>query len=149
MIIDETLIDLNVVGNTKEEVIRHLAQLADRQGRIQDIEKYSKAVMHRESEYSTAMGFGIAIPHGKTDAVIEPFLCFAKVDKVDWNALDGGLVDLVFMIGVPEEAGNTHLKILASISRKLMKEEFRSGLRNAGTAKELMEFLLTSDLGIG
>ena len=149
MIIDETLIDLNVVGKTKEEVIRHLAQLADRQGRIQDIEKYSKAVMHRESEYSTAMGFGIAIPHGKTDAVIEPFLCFAKVDKVDWNALDGGLVDLVFMIGVPEEAGNTHLKILASISRKLMKEEFRNGLRNAGTAKELMEFLLTSDLGIG
>jgi len=149
MIIDETLIDLNVVGKTKEEVIGHLAQLASRQGRIQDIEKYSKAVMHRESEYSTAMGFGIAIPHGKTDAVIEPFLCFAKVDKVDWNALDGGLVDLVFMIGVPEEAGNTHLKILASISRKLMKEEFRNGLRNAGTATELMQFLLTSDLGIG
>ncbi len=149
MIIEETLIDLKMDGTTKEEVIRHLAELAQSQGRIQDIEEYIKAVLHRETEYSTAMGFGIAIPHGKTAAVTEPFLCFAKVGSIDWKALDGGPVDLVFMIGVPENAGNEHLKILASISRKLMKEEFRSGLREAGSSSELMQFLLNSDLGIG
>ena len=106
-------------------------------------------VFEREAEGMTGIGNSIAIPHGKTAAVTEPFLCFAKVASIDWNALDGGPVDLVFMIGVPENAGNEHLKILASISRKLMKEEFRSGLREAGSSTELMQFLLKSDLGIG
>ena len=72
MIIEETLIDLKTGGTTKEEVIRHLAELAQQQGRIQDIEEYIKAVLHRETEYSTAMGFGIAIPHGKTAAATWP-----------------------------------------------------------------------------
>lgn len=148
MIINEALIDLAVAKNRKEDVIRHLAELANKEGRVNDLEKYIEAVLHRETEYSTAMGFGIAIPHGKTSAVTEPFLCFAKVNSVDWNALDGNPVDLVFMIGVPEEAGNEHLKILASISRKLMKQEFRDGLRGVTTNTELMELLQNSDLGL-
>jgi len=148
MIINEALIDLSVNQNSKEEVIRHLAGLAMKEGRVNDLEKYVAAVLHRETEYSTAMGFGVAIPHGKTDAVTEPFLCFAKVNSVDWNALDEGLVDLVFLIGVPEEAGTTHLKILASISRKLMKQEFRDQLRSINSSAELMQFLQNSELGI-
>ena len=148
MIINEALIDLSVNKNTKEDIINHLAGLALKEDRISNLEEYKKAVLHRETEYSTAMGFGIAIPHGKTDAVKEPFLCFAKVNSVDWNALDGKPVDLVFMIGVPEEAGTTHLKILASISRKLMKQEFRDGLRSASTPAEVIDFLQKNDLGI-
>ncbi len=148
MIINEALIDLNTALDTKEAVIRHLARLAKKEGRITDLEKYVEAALHRETEYSTAMGFGIAIPHGKTSAVTEPFLCFAKVDAVDWNALDGNPVDLVFMIGVPEEAGTAHLKILASISRKLMKQDFRDSLRNVASNSELIQLLQNSDLGI-
>lgn len=148
MIINEGLIDLNVTQTTKEGVIERLAALAQAEGRVNNLEEYIKAVLHRETEYSTAMGFGIAIPHGKTDAVTEPFLCFAKVGKVDWSALDGNPVDLVFMIGVPEDAGTAHLKILASISRKLMKQEFRDGLRNAKSPSELIEFLQSSELGL-
>ncbi|HHV13331.1 MAG TPA: PTS transporter subunit EIIA [Clostridiales bacterium] len=148
MIINEALIDLNTALDTKEAVIRHLAGLAKKEGRISDLEKYVEAALHRETEYSTAMGFGIAIPHGKTSAVTEPFLCFAKVDSVDWNALDGNPVDLVFMIGVPEEAGTAHLKILASISRKLMKQDFRDSLRNVTSNSELIQLLQNSDLGI-
>jgi PTS system, fructose subfamily, IIA component len=148
MIINEALIDLSVTQSKKEDVIRHLAELAKKEGRVNDIEKYIKAVLHRETEYSTAMGFGVAIPHGKTAAVTEPFLCFAKVNSVDWNALDGEAVDLIFLIGVPEEAGTTHLKILASISRKLMKQDFRDALRNVSSNTELMQLLQSSDLGI-
>lgn len=148
MIIDESLIDLEVTQKTRDEVIEHLASLALKEGRISNVEEYKKAVLLREAEYSTAMGFGIAIPHGKTAAVKEPFLCFAKVNSVDWNSLDGSPVDLVFMIGVGEDAGTTHLKILASISRKLMKQEFRDGLRSAKNATELMQFLQDSDLGL-
>lgn len=148
MIINEALIDLDTIKNTKEEVIEHLTGLALKEGRISDPKVYQQAVLHRETEYSTAMGFGIAIPHGKTAAVTEPFLCFAKVNSVDWNALDGEPVDLVFMIGVPEDAGSAHLKILASISGKLMKQDFRDGLRSAKSPAELMQFLQSSELGI-
>ena len=94
------------------------------------------------------MGFGIAIPHGKSSAVKEPFLCFGKVDSVEWNSLDKKPVNMVFMIGVPEEAGNAHLKILANISRKLMKQEFRDSLNEMKTSEELMDFLIKSELGI-
>lgn len=148
MIINEALIDLSVAQGTKEGVIDHLAGLALAEGRISNVDEYKTAVLHRETEYSTAMGFGIAIPHGKTAAVTEPFLCFARVNAVDWSALDGEPVDLVFMIGVPENAGTTHLKILASISRKLMKQEFRDELRNAKSPSELIQFLQNSDLGL-
>ena len=148
MIINESLIDLNVKQKTKEEVIRYLTELAIKEGRVEDADIYVKAVMNREGEYSTGMGFGIAIPHGKTSAVKEPFLCFGKVESIEWNSLDGAPVNLVFMIGVPEAAGNEHLKILAKISRKLMKQEFRDSLSNIESSAELMEFLLKSELGI-
>ncbi len=148
MIINEALIDLSVNLNSKEAIIDYLADLALKENRITDVKTYREAVLHRETEYSTAMGFGIAIPHGKTSAVKEPFLCFAKVNSVDWNALDGKPVDLVFMIGVPQDAGTSHLKILASISRKLMKQDFRDGLRAANTPAALLDFLKNSDLGI-
>lgn len=149
MIINEALINLNITSTTKEEVVKELAQLANAEGRIENIDTYIKAVLKREEEYSTAVGFGVAIPHGKTDAVKEPFLTFAKVPQVDWDALDGEPVDLVFMIGVPEEsAGSLHLKILAGISRKLMKEEFRDGLRSSKTALDIIELLKNSDIGL-
>lgn len=149
MIINESLINLNIMSATKEEVIRELAKLADAEGRLEDIEAYVKAVLHREEDYSTAVGFGVAIPHGKTNAVKEPFLIFAKVNQVDWDALDGEPVDLVFMIGVPEEsAGSLHLKILAGISRKLMKDEFREGLRASQTEADVIELLKNSDIGL-
>lgn len=148
MIINESLVDLNVKQKTKEEVIRYLTELAIKEGRVNEAEKYVEAVLNREKEYSTGMGFGIAIPHGKSSAVIEPFLCFGKVDSVEWKSLDGNPVNMVFMIGVPEEAGNAHLKILANISRKLMKQDFREELMKIESSSGLMEFLLKSELGI-
>lgn len=148
MIINEGLIDLDISLKTKEEVIRYLTGLAKKEGRVDQEDIYVQAVMDREKEYSTGMGFGIAIPHGKTAAVKEAFLCFGKVDSVEWDSLDGAPVNMVFMIGVPEAAGNAHLKILANISRKLMKQDFRNDLSNIKTSEELMEFLLKSELGI-
>ena len=149
MLINEKLISLNCQGADKESVIRELALLASNEGRLIDIEKYTAAVLHRESEYSTAVGFGVAIPHGKTDAVKEPFLLFGKVNSVDWASLDGSLVDLVFMIGVPEaEADSLHLKILAALSRKLMKEPFREALRKADSAEALIQVLKEYEIGI-
>ncbi|WP_105614588.1 PTS sugar transporter subunit IIA [Vallitalea okinawensis] len=142
MLINEQLIEMNLSVNTKEEAIRYLASLAKGAGRINNIDEYVKAVLKREEECSTAVGFGVAIPHGKTDAVNEPFLGFAKVKDLDWQALDDNTVDIVFIIGVPAaQAGSEHLKILAMISRKLMKQDFREQLRKVETKEELLHVL--------
>ncbi len=144
MLINEALIDMALDADTKEEVVRGLATLAYKDGKINDCEKYIEAVLNREAEYSTAVGFGIAIPHGKTEAVTEPFLGFGKVKEVDWNALDTKPVDLVFIIGVPKkDSGSLHLKLLAKLSRKLMNETFRDELRKAETKKDIIAILET------
>ncbi|MBC7087286.1 MAG: PTS sugar transporter subunit IIA [Tissierellales bacterium] len=148
MLINENLILLNSNAKNKNDLIRDLSILANNDGKINNIDEYIEAVLKREREYSTAVGFGVAIPHGKSDSVIEPFLAFARVNDIDWDSPDGKPVDIVFLIGVPEkDAGSLHLKILANLSRKLMKEDFRESLRNISSKQELLEFLNKSELG--
>lgn len=147
MLITKDLVSIPAEGNDKETIIRNLAEIAYAQGKVEDKEKYVTAVLKREEEYSTAVGFHVAIPHGKTDAVKSPFFMYGKVDKVDWKALDGEPVDHVFLIGVPDEAeGKTHLQILAKLSRKLMKSEFREELVKANTPDELIKVLEANEL---
>ena len=102
MLINKNLIALNLDSRTKEETIRKMAQMAADEGKVENIEEYVKTVLRREEEFSTAVGFGVAIPHGKTDAVKEPLLAFAKVNNIEWDAPDGKPVSMVFLIGVPE-----------------------------------------------
>jgi PTS system fructose-specific IIA component len=148
MLINERLIVLDSQSRDRDELIRELASLAYKDGKLNDIDEYIEAVLKRESEYSTAVGFGVAIPHGKSDSVVEPFLAFARAKDIDWNSPDDKPVDIVFLIGVPEkDAGSLHLKILANLSRKLMKEDFRNSLRDIKTNEDLLDFLNKSELG--
>lgn len=125
MLISKELILTHVDGDSKVAILESMSQAALKAGKIKDKEAYLTAVLKREEEYSTAVGFAVAIPHGKTDAVVEPFFMYGKVKDIDWKALDSNPVDHVFLIGVPEaEAGNAHLQILAKLSRKLMKKIF-------------------------
>ena len=149
MLINEDLIMLDLPAKTKEEAINLLGQKAKQAGRVSDVDGYTKAVLAREEQYSTGVGFGVAIPHGKTDAVTEPFLMFATVKSLDWSSLDGKDVDLIFAIGVPEADSSTlHLKILSKLSRQLMKEDFRVNLRSAKTPQDIIQILKDSDVGI-
>lgn len=139
MLLNEDSIILGCELNDKEEIIRYLANVALSINRIVETEPYIQAVLHRESEFSTGVGYGVAIPHGKSNVVREAFVLFCKVNDVDWNSLDGTSVNMVFMIGVPEQDNsNEHLKILALLSRKLMKEEFRLALTNSKTKEEVL-----------
>lgn len=133
----------SVQFKTKEEIIVHLSQLALDAGKITDVDSYIHAVLEREETASTAVGFGISIPHGEAVAVRESFVaCLHLMQPVTW---DHDEVDLVFMIGVPLSSRNKeHLRILAMLSRHLMKEDFRKELRSAGTDHafyECMKFL--------
>lgn len=149
MIISKELVRLNLEATTKVEALEKLAKQAADYGKVNNISTYIEAVLKREEEYSTAVGFGVAIPHGKSEAVNEPFFMFATVDKLDWNSLDGEPVDMVFLIGVPtKDAGSIHLKILAALSRKLMKAPFREALRSASTPEDVIKVLEENELGL-
>lgn len=140
-IITEELIVLDLDVNTKEEAIDELTKVIDKQGRLIDCDRFIEQVIKREEMFSTAIGFDVAIPHGKSDAVKNAALGFAKLkNEIQWSKEEK--VKFVFLIAVPEaEAGNTHLKILAQISRNLMKEEFREQLNSATQKSEFLELL--------
>lgn len=142
MLFQENTIILDCDLRNKKDIIQYMSQIAFENSKINQIEPFVQAVLHREGEFSTGVGYGIAIPHGKSIVVKEAFVVFCKVDQVDWESLDGTLVDMVFMIGVPmNDQSNEHLKILAMLSRKLMKEEFRTLLSNSKTKNEILSIL--------
>lgn len=139
MIIDKGLILLDLSGD-KKEIISTLANQAFHQGRLEDKQVYIDAVLKREQEYSTALGYEVAIPHGQSDTVKDPFVVFGRVkDPIIW---DKNSVRLIFMIGVPKHnQDKIHMKILANISRKLIDEEFRKKLIEAKDENEIYEIL--------
>ena len=139
MIIDKGLILLDLSGD-KKEIISTLANQAFHQGRLEDKQVYIDAVLKREQEYSTALGYEVAIPHGHSDTVKDPFVVFGRVkEPIIW---DKNSVRLIFMIGVPKHnQDKIHMKILANISRKLIDEDFRKKLIEAKDENEIYEIL--------
>ena len=139
----EDLIIMELQGNSKDEVMDELVDKIDATGVIKKKKKFRKALDGREKESSTGIGYGIAIPHGKSKAVEAPRVAFGlKKEGVDWQSIDGTKANLIFMIAVPEKAaGDTHLKILQMLSRKLMDEDFREALIHAENKDEVITLL--------
>jgi len=147
MLIAEDLIVMNLAAADKQQAIGILANKAALAGRINSVSKYTAAVMQREIDYSTAIGFGTAISHGKSDSVIEPFLMFAAVKSINWLGQENEPLHMIFLIGVPAAASSTiHLTILARLSRLMMKEEFRSALQAAESPKSVLKILTDYEL---
>ena len=144
------LVFVNENLKNQNEVIEKLTDEVYKHGLIKDKEQFIAAVLKREEEFSTAVGYNFAIPHGKTDTVTEPFIAYLKtIDKFKWNEEDTSEVDTVFMIGVPESGKDvTHLRFLSQISRKLMNEEFRKELEDCNDCEETFVLLDQINNGI-
>ena len=135
-------IKVGATAANQMDAIDQLVALQDKSGNISDKAAYKEAILKRESEFSTAVGDGIAIPHAKTAAVKKPGLAAMTVPGgVDWKAPDGENSDLMFMIAAPEGEANTHLEILANLSAMLMHEEFANALRAAKTPAEFLKVI--------
>ena len=135
-------IDLNGKVTGKNETLDAMVALMAKSGKINDVEKYRKGVYAREEEGTTGIGEGIAIPHCKSDAVSKPGLAAMVIkDGVDFDALDGGKVSLIFLIAAPNTEDNVHLDVLSKLSVLLMDENFTSGLRNAKTVEEFFSVI--------
>ncbi len=126
----------------KNDAIAEMVQKLDQEGLLLDREAYHQAVLHRESEYSTGIGMGVAIPHGKSKGVKAPALVFARSEAgVEFDAMDGKPSFLLFMVAVPEDSADTHLKVLSSLSRKLMHQEVRDALMKADSYDAIIQIL--------
>ena len=138
-LLKEQAIELNAKVSSKKQAIDKMVELMTRNGNINDKEKYLQTVLKREEEGTTGIGEGIAIPHGKTDAVSRPGLSAMVVpDGVEFNSLDGQPVKLLFLIAAPNSKDNVHLDVLSRLSTLLMDTEFRKALLNAKTPKEFL-----------
>lgn len=128
--INKEMIVLDSELKSRDNIINSLAQKALDLGYVSNLEEYINAVKKRENEFSTAIGYRVSIPHGKSEAVNEAFIAFLRSKEAfKWDENQEEEVKLVFLIGVPEsKKENLHLKILAQISRKLMDENFREEL---------------------
>lgn len=128
--------------DTQEAVIEQLAHQALQLQLLEDEALFTKAVYRREQEFSTAVGFGVAIPHGMSDAVIDAFVGFVKPKQPILWGEDKKEVQLIFLIGVPESKKNViHLKLISQISKNLMKQEFREKLMACNDSDEAFQYL--------
>lgn len=134
---------LDVDGASRDDVVRRLVELGAATGQVRDVDAVVAAALARERQGTTGVGQGIAIPHAKSAEVSAPLVAFARsTEGVEWESMDGEPAHLVFLIAVPEEqAGDEHLRILATLSRALTKAEFRDALLRAGSRTEVLRVL--------
>ncbi|WP_045732069.1 fructose-specific PTS transporter subunit EIIC [Pseudarthrobacter chlorophenolicus] len=129
------------LGNDPEAVIRHLASKVAATGRATEVEGLFADAYAREQKTATGIPGGIAIPHCRSAAVVEPTLAMARLSpKVDFGAKDGP-ADLVFFIAAPDGADQAHLKLLSKLARSLIKKDFTAALRNASSEAEIVELV--------
>ena len=145
-LLDARSISLTGTPKTKSEALDQIIDLMVRSGKINDREVYRAQVYAREEESTTGIGEGIAIPHGKCDAVTKPGLAAMVIkDGVEFDSLDGRPVTLMFLIAAPNTKDNVHLDVLSKLSVLLMDENFADNLRNAASVDEFLKIVDQAD----
>ena len=145
-LLDVKSISLDLAPGSKSEALDMAIDLMVKSGKINDREAYKKQVYLREEESTTGIGEGIAIPHGKCDAVDKPGLAAMVIKNgVDFDSLDGEPVTLLFLIAAPNTEDNVHLDVLSKLSVLMMDEEFSKSLRQAKSVEEFLAIIDKAD----
>ena len=140
--LSENCINLDLKGTNKGQIIDELVEMLNAAGKLNDKEEYKKEILKRESQSSTGLEEGIAIPHAKTSAVKVPSIAFGLSKAgVDYDSLDGEPSKLFFMIAAPANASDTHIEVLSKLTTTLLDENIRERLLNATSSKEVIEIL--------
>jgi fructose-specific phosphotransferase system IIA component len=148
-ILNETVVQTNLPGTTKEEIINAMIELAGTQKQVADKERMRTAIFDREKIMSTGVGSGFAIPHGKTDAVDDIVAAFAvTAQPIDYQSLDDQPVRLVFLLVGRDNMVGPHIKLLSRISRLMNKEDFRKQLLESETSQEILELFRQEEAAI-
>ncbi|WP_308009572.1 fructose-specific PTS transporter subunit EIIC [uncultured Fusobacterium sp.] len=142
--LSENCINLDLKGTNKSQIIDELIEILSAAGKLNDKDEYKKEILKRESQSSTGLEEGIAIPHAKTSAVKVPSIAFGLSKAgVDYDSLDGEPSKLFFMIAAPANASDTHIEILSKLTTTLLDDGVRERLLNVASPKEVIEILST------
>lgn len=145
-LLDPRSISLDAAPTSKSETLDKAVELMAASGKLSDVEAFRKQVYAREEESTTGIGEGIAIPHGKCDAVKKPGLAAMVIKNgVDFDSLDGEPVTLLFLIAAPNTKDNVHLDVLSKLSVLMMDENFSDSLRNASSVEEFLSIIDKAD----
>lgn len=145
-LLDKRSISLDAAPVDKKATLDMAVELMAKSGKLMDVEQYCAQVYAREEESTTGIGEGIAIPHGKCDAVKTPGLAAMVIKNgVDYDSLDGEPVTLLFLIAAPNTKDNVHLDVLSKLSVMLMDENFTTSLRNAKSVEEFLQIIDAAD----
>ncbi|MCL9780171.1 fructose-specific PTS transporter subunit EIIC [Vibrio sp. S4M6] len=145
-LINENLINLNLKATSKDDVFKELIEILYQQGRINNKEHFLADVLAREELGNTGFEDGVALPHAKSAAVVEPAVVIGVSQSgIEYGAEDGLPSKLFFMIASPDGGANHHVEVLAELSSKLIEEGFIQRFLNATDEGEALELLLAKD----
>lgn len=138
----EDLLSFELKGESKNEVISELVDLASRSKLVKDGNELLKDILEREKLVTTGVGYGVAFPHAKSKAVKGIVIAFGRSKKgVDFDSMDKKPVNLFFLIAAPEDAIGAHLNVMARLSYLMKSEKNRDKLTKIKSPKELLEVL--------
>jgi len=141
-ILQPDCIKVPVESRDKEAVITELVDLLDANGLLLDRDEALEAVLTRERTQSTGTGAGIAIPHGKCNAVKELVIAIGIAhEPIEFNSIDGKPVTILILLVSPADQTGPHIQALATISRLMLNEEFRQQLERVTSSDEVYELL--------
>lgn len=133
-------IQLDLVAHDKTDVLTQLVDVVSGTGRVHDRDALLKVILDRERLMSTGIGYGVALPHGKSSVVQSSLAALAVLrDPVDFDSLDDKPVNIVLLLVGTEEAVGAHLRLLSRISRMVGSEQFRSSLLEARTVEDVLD----------
>ncbi len=125
--------------SSKEEALNQIVKRTVDARELPEGDRFRQAIFDREKIVSTGIGMGVAIPHAKLDAYNDFFIAIGVLKTgIDWNALDGAPVRLIFLIGGPDDKQTEYLRILSSVTSILRDEELRKNLIGTTLPKEVM-----------
>jgi fructose-specific phosphotransferase system IIA component len=148
-VIQPSTVDLSLRGiRDKNELIRYLADLLYQAGKLRSVEEFLDAVRAREASGSTYMEHYVAIPHGKSDAVLEAGVAFGRsAEGIQYvTEHGGGLAKLVFLLAIPDQMSpDAYIAVLARLARLLVHEEFRNALHEASTYEDVFQAVVEGE----
>lgn len=127
----------------RNQALQLLVEAAEREGKLFDKTAFFEAIMKREHLVSTGIGMGVAIPHAKLEGFDDFFMVIGiqqGADGIEWEALDGSTVRLIFMIGGPPDRQTDYLKILSRLTMAIKEESRRQGLIQCQKSSEVIEW---------
>ena len=138
----ERLIAVNLEADSKDSAIEQLICMLDKENRINSLSEFRDSIYERENESTTEVGEYTAIPHGRSETVIENSVCIATLKKpVIWNFETKEEIDIIFMLAVKKDSSDTHIEILSEHKTKIMEEDFISNIKNSDSKNEIYKII--------